>query len=125
MIADKRAYAPGDTARLVIRGETIGGPMLITKEGQHVLWHQLLRPAAGEAIAVPVEAGDVGDVYVHIAFMRDGRLYRAERRLGSARGFTGPDDYADGRPRCRQTAGTGRLLGQRDRRRRRAGAARN
>ena len=55
--------------------------MLVTKEGQHVLWHQLLRPVAGDAIAVPVEAGDVGDVYVYIAFMRDGRLYRAERRL--------------------------------------------
>lgn len=81
LIADKRSYAPGDTARLVVRGEPVSGPMLVTKEGQHVTWHQVLRPAAGDAIEVPVEAGDVGDIYVHIAFLRDGRLYRAERRL--------------------------------------------
>ncbi|MBA3269617.1 MAG: hypothetical protein H0T71_03830 [Acidobacteria bacterium] len=81
LMADKRAYAPGDTAHLVVRGEPVSGPMLVTKEGQQVTWHQVLRPGAGEAIAVPVVAGDVGDVYVHVAFMRDGRLYRAERRL--------------------------------------------
>ena len=81
LIADQRSYSPGDTARLVVRGEPASGPMLVTKEGQHVTWHQVLRPAAGDAIEVPIDAADVGDIYVHIAFMRDGRLHRAERRL--------------------------------------------
>ena len=58
----------------------------MTKEGQQVSWHQVLRPAAGDAIEVPISSGDVGDIYVNIAFMREGRLYRAERRLvGPAR----------------------------------------
>jgi len=82
LVADKRAYAPGDTARLVVRGDPVSGPMLVTKEGQEVIWHRLLRPATGDAIEVPIDAADIGDVYVNVAFMRDGRLYRAERRLG-------------------------------------------
>ena len=55
--------------------------MLVTKEGQHVAWHRVLRPTPADAIEVPIDAGDVGDIYVNVVFMRDGRLYRAERRL--------------------------------------------
>lgn len=81
LIADKRAYRPGDVARLALRGDSIAGPMLVTKEGQQVAWHQVLRPAVGEPIEVPIHEDDIGDIYVHIAIMREGRLYRAERRL--------------------------------------------
>ena len=81
LMADKRSYAQGDTARLIVRGESVSGPMLVTKEGQHVTWHRLMRPAATDAIEVPIESGDIGDIYVNITFMRDGRLNRAERRL--------------------------------------------
>jgi uncharacterized protein YfaS (alpha-2-macroglobulin family) len=81
LMADKRSYVPGETARLIVRGEPVSGPILVTKEGQHVTWHRLMRPGATDAIEVPIEAGDVGDIYVNIAFLRDGRLNRAERRL--------------------------------------------
>jgi uncharacterized protein YfaS (alpha-2-macroglobulin family) len=81
LIADKRTYRPGDVARLVLRGDSVAGPMLVTKEGQQVTWHQVLRPAAGAPIEVPILDGDIGDIYVHVAIMREGRLYRAERRL--------------------------------------------
>ena len=81
LIADKRSYAPGETARLIVRGDPVSGPVLVTKEGQHITWHRLLRPAVTDAIEVPIDAADIGDMYVHIAFMRDGRLYRAERRV--------------------------------------------
>lgn len=82
LLADRRTYQPGESARLIVRGETITGPVLVTKEGQHVSWFRLLRPTATEAIEVPIDEGDVGDVFVSIAFLRDGRLSRAERRLG-------------------------------------------
>jgi hypothetical protein len=55
--------------------------VFVTKEGQHVSWYRLLRPTAADAIEVPIEPGDVGDTYVNITYMREGRLYRAERRL--------------------------------------------
>ncbi|MGE0863775.1 MAG: alpha-2-macroglobulin [Vicinamibacterales bacterium] len=82
LLADRKSYQPGESARLIVRGETITGPVLVTKEGQHVSWFRLMRPTATESIEVPIEEGDVGDVFVSIAFLRDGRLNRAERRLG-------------------------------------------
>ncbi|MDH4064479.1 MAG: MG2 domain-containing protein, partial [Acidobacteriota bacterium] len=82
LLADRRTYRPGDTARLVVRGEPLAGPMLVTKEGQHVSWHRVLRPVATEPLEIPIESGDIGDIYVNVTFMRDGRLFRAERRLG-------------------------------------------
>lgn len=84
LLADKRSYQPGESATLILRGETVVGPVLITKEGQHVSWFRLLRPSATDSIQVPVDEGDVGDVFVSIAYMREGRLYRAERRLAVA-----------------------------------------
>jgi uncharacterized protein YfaS (alpha-2-macroglobulin family) len=81
LVADRKIYAPGDTARLLLRGDTVTGAVLATKEGQHVSWHQVLRLTASDAIEIPVTEGDVGDMYVNLVYMRDGRLYRAERRL--------------------------------------------
>jgi alpha-2-macroglobulin len=82
LIADRRSYAPGDTAKLVVRGEPVSGPIFVTKEGQHVSWYQVVRQNGGNPIEVPVAAGDEGDVYVSLTYLRDGRLFRAERRLG-------------------------------------------
>lgn len=82
LLSDRKTYQPGESARLIVRGETITGPVLVTKEGQHVSWFRLMRPTATESIEVPIDEGDVGDVFVSIAFLRDGRLSRAERRLG-------------------------------------------
>jgi uncharacterized protein YfaS (alpha-2-macroglobulin family) len=82
LIADRRSYQPGDTARLVVRGDPISGPIFLTKEGQHVSWYRVARQNASDPIDVPIDAGDVGDVYVSLTYLRDGRLYRAERRLG-------------------------------------------
>ena len=82
LIADQRSYAPGDTAKLVVRGEPVTGPIFLTKEGQHVSWYRVARQSAGAAIEVPIEAGDEGDVYVSLTYLRDGRLFRADKRLG-------------------------------------------
>ena len=84
LLSDKRNYQPGESATLIVRGETVIGPVLVTKEGQHVSWFRLLRPSATDSIQVPIEAGDIGDVFVNIVYLREGRLYRAERRLGVA-----------------------------------------
>jgi uncharacterized protein YfaS (alpha-2-macroglobulin family) len=104
LIADKRSYQAGDMARLVVRGEPVTGPVFVTKEGQHVSWYRVLRPTAADALEVPVEAGDAGDVYVSIAYLRDGRLFRAERRLsvpavGRTLQVTVTADQAVARPR--------------------------
>jgi uncharacterized protein YfaS (alpha-2-macroglobulin family) len=84
LLSDKKNYQPGESATIIVRGETLIGPVLVSKEGQHVSWFRLLRPAAGDTIQVPIDEGDVGDVFVNIAYLREGRLFRAERRLGVA-----------------------------------------
>ena len=84
LLSDKRNYQPGESATLIVRGETVIGPVLVTKEGQHVSWFRVLRPAATDSIQVPIDAADVGDVFVNLVYLREGRLYRAERRLAVA-----------------------------------------
>jgi alpha-2-macroglobulin len=81
LIADKRSYQPGDIARVVVQGEAFEGAVLITKESQHISYHQVMRTASGAALDVPITADDIGDTYVSIAFLKDDRLFRAERRL--------------------------------------------
>src|SRR5262249_935748 len=54
---------------------------LVTKESQHVSFHRVVKARSNQAIDVPISADDIGDTYVSIAFLKDDRLYRAERRL--------------------------------------------
>ncbi len=84
LLADKKNYQPGESATLIVRGETVIGPVLVSKEGQHVSWFRLLRPSPTDSLQVPIDEGDVGDVFVNIVYLREGRLYRAERRIGVA-----------------------------------------
>jgi hypothetical protein len=81
LIADKSSYTSGDTARLVIRGAAVTAPVLVTKEG-HQITHYRVVPADREnAVEVPITDEDLGDTYVNIAYVKDDRLYRAEKRL--------------------------------------------
>jgi alpha-2-macroglobulin len=80
LIADKKSYQPGDVARLTITGDAASAAMLVTKEARQVGWRKVMRPAS-PTFEVPIGEGDVGDVYVNLAFLRDDRLYRAEKRL--------------------------------------------
>lgn len=81
LVADRKTYAPGDTAQVVVRGAEFDTSVLVTKESQHVSYHQVVRTRGNEAIALPISEDDIGDTYVSIAFLKDDRLYRAERRL--------------------------------------------
>ncbi len=55
-------------------------------------------PMRATRIDVPIDRGDVGDIYVNVVFMRDGRLYRAERRLSVPASRSRAADHAHGRP---------------------------
>jgi alpha-2-macroglobulin len=81
LIADRKSYQPGDTARLIIRGAEFESSVLVTKEVRHVSFHTVVKTRSNEEISVPVTDQDAGDTYVSIAFLKDDRLYRAERRL--------------------------------------------
>lgn len=78
---DRKTYVAGDTARLLIQGEPVDGRVLVTKESGQVVWHAVPRVDSGALIDVPITDDDVGDVYVSIAYLKDDKLFRAERRL--------------------------------------------
>ena len=81
LVADRRSYQPGETAKLLIKGAEFDASVLVTKEHQRVAYHRVIRTRANEAFDLPVEDDDVGDVFVSVAFVKDDRVYRAERRL--------------------------------------------
>ncbi len=81
LVADQRSYRPNDTAHLVVRGADFDSFVLVTKESQRVSYHRVVRANNKQAIDVPIGHDDIGDTYVSIAFLKDDRLYRAERRL--------------------------------------------
>jgi uncharacterized protein YfaS (alpha-2-macroglobulin family) len=80
LIPDKKSYQPGDVARLTIRGEPASAAMLVTKEARRVDWTAVRRQASA-FIEVPIVEGDIGDIYLSLAFLKGDRLYRAEKRL--------------------------------------------
>lgn len=82
LVADRASYAPGDVARLALKGDApTAAAIFVTKEAHTTSWARVLRQDQQAAIEVPIDEHDIGDVWVHVAFMRDDRLYRAERRL--------------------------------------------
>ncbi len=81
LIPEKRTVQPGETARFLIRGAEFDTQVLVTKEAQNVSWHQVVRAQGNGTIEVPIEEGDVGDTWVNVAFLKDDRLHRAERRV--------------------------------------------
>jgi len=81
LIADKPSYKPGDTARLVVRGASVTVPALVTKEGHQIAYYRVTRAGSDNSVEVPVTEQDFGDIYVNIAYVKDDRLYRAEKRL--------------------------------------------
>jgi hypothetical protein len=81
LIADRPSYRPGNTARLVVRGAEVSAPVLVTKEGQQLSYYRVVRAGRDNAVEVPVTEEDLGDIYVNIAYLKEDRLYRAEKRL--------------------------------------------
>ena len=81
LIAEKKTVQPGETSRFLIRGAEFDAQVLVTKEADGVSWHQVVRARGNETIEVPITADDIGDTWVNIVFLKDDRLYRAERRV--------------------------------------------
>lgn len=81
LVPDKATYAPGDTARFLVRGAERAAAILVTKEYDSTVWHAVHRPQPGETLDVPITDADVGDTWVNVTFVRDDDLFLAERRV--------------------------------------------
>lgn len=66
VVADQDSYAPGDTARFMVESD-FSGPALLTVERGTIRREQLIQLTAPLTIVeVPIEAGDVPNVYVAV-----------------------------------------------------------
>ncbi len=81
LVTDKGTYAPGDTARVAVRGAAPVTPVLVTKEARTLTWFDLRQPAGDGVYDVPVTATDVGDTWVNLLYVKDDRVYYAEKKL--------------------------------------------
>lgn len=81
LVADKGTYLPGETARIAVRGLTPATPVLLTKEARTLTWYDLRQPTADGVFDVPVTDADVGDTWVNLLYLKDDKVYYAEKKL--------------------------------------------
>ena len=82
LIADKKSYRPGETARLLAVLPKENAELLVTVERQGVMSARVLRTQGRAAtIDIPVEAAFAPNVHVEVAFVRDGELYTGTRSI--------------------------------------------
>ena len=81
LVTDKGTYAPGETAKVAIRGTAPSTPVLVTKEARTLTWYDLRQPTTDGVFEVPVSDSDLGDTWVHLLYVKDDRIYVAEKKL--------------------------------------------
>lgn len=71
LVADKKSYAPGDTAHVLVTAPLAGMTALVTVERGGVLSHRVITlPTNSTSIAVPIEGLYAPDVYVSVALVK-------------------------------------------------------
>lgn len=86
MTLDRATYAPGDTAKLLVK-PPFAGPALLTIETDRVLEHRTLElDSTATEIAIPVHAAYAPNVYVTLTALRPAvaeRIWNAHRAVGA------------------------------------------
>ncbi|MCL2661652.1 MAG: MG2 domain-containing protein, partial [Acidobacteriaceae bacterium] len=82
IIADKKTYAPGDTAHLTLASEVSGVHALVTATGNAVLFRKTLS-SDGRSVSfdLPVTSDSQPNVIVDAVFVKDGKVYQARKTL--------------------------------------------
>ena len=82
IVADKKTYAPGDTAHLSIVSETDGFYALVIAQGYTVQKREVMR-SDGKTISfdLPITADSQPNVTVDAIFLKDNTLYQATKTL--------------------------------------------
>ena len=81
LVTDKGTYAPGETARVAVRGRAPATPVLLTKEARTLTWYDVRQPTTDGVFDVPVTDTDLGDTWVNLLYLKDDRVYYAEKKL--------------------------------------------
>jgi alpha-2-macroglobulin len=89
IIADKKTYRPGDTAKFLIVTGKANTPVWVTVENRDIRSQKLIRSQAATALfEYTVSADDEPDFFVTAQFLRDGEVYQSEKRVK-----TPPEDH--------------------------------
>ena len=82
MIADKKSYAAGDTAHVLILTGVPDAYVLVASEGR-TIQHQQVVHATGPSVTVdiPLGTGEQPNVWISAAFLRDNQFYQSQRNL--------------------------------------------
>ncbi len=81
LVTDKSTYAPGETARVAVRGLAPTTPVLLSKEARTLTWYDLRQPTRDGVFEVPVSEADLGDTWINLLYLKDDRVFYAEKKL--------------------------------------------
>jgi uncharacterized protein YfaS (alpha-2-macroglobulin family) len=82
IVADKKTYAPGDTAHLSIVSETAGFDALVVVQGYTVQKREVMH-SGGRTLDfdLPITTDSQPNVNVEVVFLKDNTLYQASKNL--------------------------------------------
>ena len=82
LVPDKKSYQPGETAHVLAMLPTDKAHLLVTTELTGVLTARIVdSPARAVMIDVPIEARFAPNVYLNVAYIKDGEMYMHDRLL--------------------------------------------
>jgi uncharacterized protein YfaS (alpha-2-macroglobulin family) len=82
LVPDKKVYQPGDTAHVLAMLPTDGAHLLVTTELSGVLTARRIDTAGRAAmIDVPIEAKYAPNVYLTVAYVKNGEMYTSDKML--------------------------------------------
>ncbi len=82
IVADKKSYAPGDTAHVLIVTGNQPTSVLVTAEGNGLYSAQVIKSRGGSVtVDVPIQPEFAPNFYVAAAFIRDNKFYSGNKSL--------------------------------------------
>jgi uncharacterized protein YfaS (alpha-2-macroglobulin family) len=82
LVPDKKSYQPGETAHVLAMLPTEGAHLLVTTELAGVLGARRVDSAARAVmIDLPIEARHAPNVYLSVAYIKDGEMYTSDKML--------------------------------------------
>ncbi len=82
LIADKKSYRPGETAKILATLPSEGASLLVTTELENIKTVRTIKTAGRAAmIEVPIDAKYVPNVYLTVCYVRDGEFYEQSKLL--------------------------------------------
>ena len=82
IVADKKSYKPGDTARVLVLTGVPDAYLLVTTEARTIQSKKIVHAMGPSAtVDIPIESAQQPNVYVSVAFLHDNNLYQANRNL--------------------------------------------